>query len=182
MTKKIALSIIPFIAAAAIWVTTIHSFSVTKIEGGSQSLSSFQGKKIMVITLPLVQSAAADSMLYALDTLATAHSSTLKVIAVPAFEDGYTVAQKVQLKTWYRSKLGNGIVITEGLYTRKTSGTQQHPLFKWLTTVAENEVFNTDTEGPGFKFFADGYGQLYGVLKPQNKISGSSVQRTLNMQ
>lgn len=160
----------------------IHYHSVPKIDGGHQQLSVFAGKKVLIITLPIQQSASADSMLYSLDTLATSRVSTLKVIAVPSFEDGYTNNQKLILEQWYRSKLGNHIIITKGLYTRKTSGAQQHPLFRWLTDVSQNGIFDIDVEGPGHKFFAKGNGQLYGVLRPPSKISGQGVQKTLQIQ
>lgn len=75
---------------------SIHDFSVPKIEGGTQSLSAYQGKKILIITLPLSQTVSTDSMLYALDTLATAHTSTLKVIAVLLMKTG-TLRPKNQL-------------------------------------------------------------------------------------
>ena len=182
MKQKIIFYATLFIAINTLWVNTIHSYSVSQIEGGSQSLSAFQEKKILVITLPVTPGAAADTILYSLDTLALAHSASLKVIAVPAYEDGYTPAQKSQLIQWYRSKLNNNIIITDGMYTRKTSGAQQAPLFKWLTDVEENEVFDTDVEGPDFKFFANGGGQLFSVLSPQSKISGAAVQKTLRLQ
>lgn len=161
---------------------SIHDYTVPKIEGGTQQLSAFQGKKILVVTLPIVQNASADSMLYSLDTLATAHSADLKVVAVPSFEDGFTTAQRISLEQWYRSKLGTGIIITDGLYTRKTSGTQQHALFKWLTDDTQNDMFNIDVEGPGHKFFTRGDGSLYGELTPQIKMWNAAVQKTLNMQ
>jgi glutathione peroxidase-family protein len=160
----------------------VYSLSIPKIEGGAQALSSFSGKKILIITLPTQQSASADSLLQQLDTLATARAATLKVIAVPAYEDGFTAAQKTQLRTWYRSKLNTNIIITDGLYTRKTSASQQHLLFKWLTTVTQNEQFNIDVAGPGYKFFVKPTGELYGVLLPQSKVGGASVQTALQIQ
>ena len=162
--------------------TGIYNYSVPKIEGGSQALTAYQGKKVLVITLPVQQDAAADSMLYSLDTLASAHLSHLAVIAVPGYEDGYAEEMKSQLQQWYRSKLGNYITITEGLYTRKTSGSQQHPLFAWLTHSSQNGSLDVDVEGPGSKFFADSEGKLYGVLGPKMKIGGRLVQRTLLFQ
>ncbi len=168
-------------SAQILFASGIHNFTVAKIEGGNQSLSAFHGKKILVVTLPLVQTAAADSILYSLDTLAAARINTLKIIAVPAYEDGFTMPQKNQLKNWYRSKLGNHILITDGLYTRKTSGTQQHALFKWLTNATQNEVFDIDANAPGHKFFANGSGTLYSVLRPHTRISGMAVQRTLQI-
>ncbi|MBL7746163.1 MAG: hypothetical protein JNM19_01940, partial [Chitinophagaceae bacterium] len=136
---------------------------------------------ILVITLPVAQSASADSVLYSLDTLGAARTATLKIIAVPSYEDGYTAAQKTTLETWYRSKLGNHIVITEGLYTRKTSGAQQHPLFSWLTDAVQNETFDVDVTGPGYKFFVNSTGKLYGVLRPHTKMWSGAVQKTLGM-
>ena len=180
--KMIKIVCASVLLTAMLWVVSIYDYSVPKIQGGSQSLSAYQGKKILIITLPIVQNAAADSLLYCLDTLGAAHVSNLAIIAVPSYEDGFTAAQKNQLKQWYQSKLGNYIVITDGLYTRKTSGTQQHPLFKWLTIVALNESFDMDVEAPGFKFFVKSNGDLYGVLKQQTRISGAAVQRTLGMQ
>jgi len=163
------------------WVISIYTYSVQKIEGGNQSLSAYQGKKILIVTLPIQQSASADTLLYCLDTLAAAHSTDLKVIAVPSREDGYTPSIKNQLKQWYRTKLGDYIIIADGIYSRKTSGSDQHGLFRWLTTVGENEYFNMDVTGPWFKFFVKTNGELYGVLGPQTRISNISVNKTLRM-
>jgi glutathione peroxidase-family protein len=124
----------------------------------------------------------ADSLLYCLDTLAAAHTSNLAVIGVPSYEDGYTAAQQTALRNWYRGKLGNYVTISTGLYTRKTSGTQQHGLFQWLTKDDLNDIFNTDVSGPGCKFFVGSAGGLFGVLSPQTKMGGQSVQKTLRIQ
>lgn len=163
------------------YTESIYIHSVPVIEGGNQSLSAYQGKKILILTLPLQQSSTADSMLYSLDTLSAARISSLKVIAVPSYEDGYTAAQKTTLQQWYRSKLGSQVIITDGLYSRSTSGTQQHPLFSWLTTLSKNENFEIDVAGPGYKFFVNGSGQLIGVLRPHTKISSMAVQKTLQL-
>ncbi len=167
---------------SVLYINTVYNYSVPKIEGGSQSLSAYQGKKLLLITLPVAQDASADSLLYSLDTLAAARAASLKVIAVPSYEDGFTDEQKIQLKQWYRSKLSSNIVITDGLYTRRSSGNQQHPLFKWLTTMVENEIFDVEMSAPGCKFFTNSNGQLYGVLKERSKMWGGSVQKTLGMQ
>jgi glutathione peroxidase len=179
MKKLISISLIVLLSSATC-LMGIYDFSVPKIEGGNYSLSASQGKKIMIITLPIERNAAADSMLYCLDTLAAAHNSNLTVIGVPSYEDGYTPSSKQNLLEWYRSKLDSTIVITEGLYTHKSNS--QHALFKWLTDVSQNGSFDMDVEGLGHKFFINTNGELYGVLIPYSKISGESVQRTLLMQ
>jgi glutathione peroxidase-family protein len=180
--KRFIIPVIVILLSAATLPGSIYTYSVPKIEGGNQQLNALQGKRLLVIVLPVQQSASADTMLYCLDTLATAHAANLKVIAVPSYEDGYTPSIKNSLKTWYRSKLNNNIVITDGLYTRKTSGNQQHGLFHWLTNDNLNGIFDNDITGPGHKFFVKASGDLYGELGSPVKISGQAVQRILQMQ
>jgi glutathione peroxidase len=162
-------------------VNGIYDYSITKIEGGTLSLNTLQNKRLLIITLPTQQNASNDSLLYCLDTLASAHINNLTVIGIPAIEDGYTAAQQTQLKNWYRAKLGTYITIGTGMYTRKTSGTNQHGLFKWLTNDALNNIFNADVTGPWQKFFISTTGELFGELAPQTRISSAAVQRTLRI-
>lgn len=180
--KKLFIPIFAVLLSATTPPNSIYTYSVPKIEGGTQQLNALQGKRLLVLVLPVQQTAIADTLLYCLDTLATAHSTNLKVIGVPAFEDGFTPAQKAALTTWYRSKLNNNIIITDGLYTRKTSGSQQHGLFQWFTSDTLNGIFDNDITGPGHKFFVSASGDLYSELGPQSKISGYGVQRALQMQ
>lgn len=160
---------------------TAHQFSVSKIEGGTVSLSSFSGKKVLIITLPIVQSVQADSLLFSLDSLSAHRATQLQVIAVPAFEDGYTVSGKTALLAWYRSKLGGQVIITDGLYTRLSTGSGQHPLFNWMTDITQNEVFGIDSDGPGYKFIINESGGLVGVLRAHSKMWGQSIQQALSL-
>lgn len=182
MNRIILPVIILLLLSATTPPNSIYTYSVPKIEGGTQQLSTMQGKRLLVIVLPVQQTASADTLLYCLDTLAAVHNTTLNVIGVPAYEDGFTPAQKSALTTWYRSKLNSNIIITDGLYTRKTSGSQQHGLFQWFTDDNLNGIFNTDITGPGHKFFVNASGDLYSEQGPPSKISGYSVQRALQMQ
>jgi glutathione peroxidase-family protein len=167
---------------AGIFLSSIYNYAVPKIEGGSQALSYYQGKKIMVITLPIQQNASSDSLLYSLDTLGAAHQVDLAIVAVPSYEDGFTIAKKSQLQQWYRSKLGNYITVTNGVYTNKSSGSQQHQLFKWLTKASLNGIFEIDVEGAGSKFFVNANGELYSVMPPAARVSSKTVNRIINTQ
>ncbi len=153
-----------FFCTAATFTGNIYSFSVTSIEGVSKPLTACQGKKIMVVSLPTQQNSTNNAMLYKLDSLGAAYTGTLQIIAVPAYENGYTAIRKMELQLWYRSILGQDIIVTEGMYIRKTSGNDQHPLFKWLTYSTENTHFNLDADGVGKFFMVGTTGTLYGVL------------------
>jgi len=163
------------------WVSaeSIYTHTVTTIEGVNKPMNVYQGKKLLIITLPVQQSSSGDSLLHSLDSLANVYSGSLVVIGVPAYEDGYTTSMKEILKQWYRSILDTGIVITEGMYTRKTSGSQQHPLFTWLTDKNKNNHFDRDVSGPKDKFVVWTTGELVGVLGSQTKIGSSTVHELL---
>ena len=102
---KLILLISCFFLTGSSVVESIYSHSVTTIEGVNKPLSSFTGKKILIITLPLQQTSSNDSLLHSLDSLNTAYNGSLIIIATPSYEDGYTPAIKDSLKQWYRSML-----------------------------------------------------------------------------
>lgn len=89
---------------------------------------------------------------------------------------------KDSLKQWYRSILSMDVIVTEGMYTRKTSGSQQHPLFKWLTDKSKNNHFDNDVTGPRDKFIVWSDGELTGVLGAQIRIGGSTLNSLLQEQ
>lgn len=156
----------------------VYTHSVISIEGVNKSLSTYQGKKLLILSLPIQQNSSSDSLLHSLDSLGTAYNNSLVIIAVPSYEDGYTSAIKENLKQWYRSILSMDIIVTDGMYTRKTSGNLQHPLFKWLTDKDKNGHFNQDVVGPGDKFLVWTNGVLTGVLGSHTRI-GSNIIHSL---
>jgi glutathione peroxidase len=176
---KIFLIISSFFITATAYVESVYTYSITTIEGESKSLSAYEGKKILVLTLPIIQNSFNDPLLHSLDSLRAAYTSSLVIIAAPSYEDGYTAENKNALKTWYRSILGNGIIITDGLYSRKTSGNLQHPLFKWLTDKDRNGHFNQDVTGPKNKFVIWQEGRLMGVLAAETRLGGHTINKLL---
>jgi glutathione peroxidase len=173
MTKFI-LIISCFFLLSMTYTESVYIHSIKTIEGPSKSISDYQGKKLLIITLPIQQNVSNDSLLSSIDSLRAVQGSSLVIIAVPSYEDGYTPAIKNQLKNWYRTKLNTAVIITEGLYTRKTSGSQQHPLFKWLTDKNKNTHFDNDVTGPRQKFIVWKDGQIIGSIASQTTI-GSAV-------
>ncbi len=173
---KISLVVLSFLLLSMTYTESIYTYSVKSIEGVNKPLTAYQGKKLFIITLPTVQNASNDSLLTSIDSLRIAQGNSLQIIAVPSYEDGYTMANKTTLKNWYRTKLNTAILITEGLYTRKTSGTQQHNLFKWLTDKNKNGHLNKDVTGARCKFFVWTDGELLGALAPQTKMNGTAMR------
>jgi glutathione peroxidase len=178
MSKLILIASL-FFVAFTMPAESIYTHSVTTMEGENKQLSTYQGKKLLIITLPIQMNIMNDSLLRSLDSIRAIYNPSLKIIGIPSYEDGYTTALKSSLTQWYRSILGSDIIITEGLYTRKTSGSLQHPLFKWLCDKEKNAHFNNDVAGPGHKFFVWTNGELVGVLGASTKLRSNTVHELL---
>lgn len=177
--KRLILILSFFLFTSMICVEGVYNYSIKTIEGQTKNLSDYQGKKILIITLPVQQTSSNDSLLNALNSLRTFHSNSVVIIAVPSYEDGYTPAVKNSLKQWYRSILSMEIIVTEGYITRKASGTIQHPLFKWLTDKNRNDHFDRDITGPGNKFIVSATGELIGVLGVQTGLRSNTINNLL---
>ncbi len=182
MSKLITITALFFGIAVSALSQSVYTYTVKSIEGPNLPLNAYTGKKLLVITLPTQQNASNDSLLRSLDSIRAAYTGTLQIIAVPSYEDGYTPALKNSLKQWYRSILGTGIIVTEGVRTRKTSGSQQHPLFKWLTDKDKNGFFDQDVAGPRHKFIVWTNGELTSVLGAPTKIAGTAMNTLLQGQ
>lgn len=170
------------IFTAWVCIESIYSHSVTTIEGVNKPLNAYQGKKMLIITLPIYRTNSNDSLLHSLDSLRNAFNGSLIIIATPSYEDGYTAARKDSLKQWYRSFLSMDVIVTEGMYTRKTSGSQQHSLYKWLTDKTKNEHFDKDVSGPKGKFIVWTDGELIGVLGAPTKMNSNTLNSVLQGQ
>lgn len=171
-----------FFLLGAAYIESIYSYTIGSLEGNSISLSSYQGKKMLIMTIPTVKDSVNDSLLVEINGLALSHADSVKVIAVPSYEDGYTVERNNELKLWYRSILNPDIIVTEGMYTRKTSGTQQSPLFKWLTDKDKNGHFDQDVFGPMQKFVVWTDGGLSAVMGAPTKLNGAVMNNVLSGQ
>ncbi len=176
---KLSLLLYSSLLISTACLESIYTFSVTSIEGDNKPLSMYTEKKILIITLPTIQNSSNDSLLHSIDSLGIANLESLVIIAVPSYEDGFTLANKNDLKLWYRSILNPTIVVTDGMYTRKTSGTQQAPLFRWLTDKDKNGHFNQDVTGPRNKFFVWVNGDLSSVLGEQTRLGGITMRDLL---
>lgn len=142
----------------------LSNISLEMFNGVTQNTSSFQGKKVLVVTLPVQRNYAAERFMQKLDSLFRLHKDSLVVIAVPSIEDGFSIIDSSVTYDWYRNILNSGEIILKATYTHKNSAILQHPLFKYLTRISENLVFNIDANAPLMRFYISKAGELYGVL------------------
>ncbi len=155
---------------------SLHSLNITTIDGGVVHLDIYSGKKVLFYILPI--SVSDSSVLREIDSFTTIYSSKVQFIGVLSREDGYLDSNKNSIKNFYQS-LGNKILLTSGIYTRKTSNSNQSEFMAWLTKKYLNKIQDKDAAGIGHKFFIDEGGRLYSDLLPQIPLFSTIVEKNI---
>ncbi len=155
---------------------SIYTQSFTNIDGGSVSLNTFQGKKILFLIAPIKE---ADSLkLNEIVAFASKYPDTVKLVGIMSIEDGYVDSNKASIKSMYQSK-GINILLTQGMNTKKVAGANQGAIMKWLTNQTMNKRFDDDAGGVGQMFFVNEVGKLYSVLIAQTPLNSPAVDRSV---
>lgn len=152
------------------------TLTLTKLNGDTISLTHYSSAKLLIIVLPVTQTADDSSYVLKADSIANLYAGKLGVIGVLSYEDGYTDSALSALQSWYSGLTDSNLVVTQGMYTHKDS-TTQHPLFSWLTHADQNAHFDNDVTGIGQTFFINEEGQLYSVNDPGIPLTVRMVQR-----
>lgn len=177
--KSLILLAICISSSMTMSVDGFYSFSVTTLDGQTVSMSTLQGKKAMLVVLPVTSTTSDSLYLSTLDSLSRAYESQVTMIGFPSFEDGYSADSLSSLTIWYRSIIGNQFVISRGIYTRKASAGQDS-IFAWLTHASSNGHFDQDVDGPGQTYFINENGQLYTMIAPGIPLTNRIMQKLLH--
>ncbi len=156
--KLISFLIITFLGTP-LFQTGFYSIQLVNLNGVTVSLSAFQNKKIIIA--PFSAGAPEAAQLQFLDSLQNANP-TIKIIAVAA--NDFAGPGSIESLKNLRRSLSLSLLMTSPMEVKKTSGLNQHPLFKWLTDVNRNTHFNSDAEAGGQLFMISPGGNLYSVL------------------
>ena len=152
---------------------SIHSISITDIDGGSFNLGNYAGKKIMVFIAPVNNNDI--SKINEIDSFQTLYGDSIKLVGIMSYEHGYIDSNKAKIKNIYTSK-GVDILLTEGMHTKNTSGVTVASFVYWLTSKSQNLRFNVEIKGIGQKFFINKQGLLYGVVPPEIPLTSTIVR------
>ena len=151
-----------------------YQLKFKNINGDSVSLSSLAGKKVLFFITALSQS---DSNFSQLQAFKNRYRDSIQVIGILSFEDGYHSNNASAIRRLYNNM---GIILTEGMYTKKSSGNNQSPLMKWLTDKNKNMHFDIDAKGIGQKFFVSQVGRLYAVMSPESSLASFFIDKVVH--
>lgn len=137
----------------------IYDISVPTLNGTTLNMNALSGKKIVVVEF---DAATYDkAQLLTLDSLQRGNVN-IQVIAVPAKDFSEVSVQSVQTLV---TSLNVLFVVTQPGYVKKSAGSNQHPIFQWLTHASANTHFDNDADQPGQIYIISEKGEVYAVLR-----------------
>jgi glutathione peroxidase len=156
---------------------SIYDQEFTNMAGKKVKLEACKGRKLLVVTLS--GNEADTAILSQLSFFQNKYQDKAVIIGVADIEDGYTEGNKKRLNQ-LGDKYSKSFFLTEGMYVKKTSGSNQSALMKWLTDTNGNQHFNQDVKGVGHKFFLDELGRLYSVIGTEISLQSPVIDKVMN--
>ncbi len=136
----------------------IYKIQFTSIDDQNISMSNFEGKRILVVSIKAPKAGVAEFKY--LDSLQNAVSD-LQIIIVPVIDE-FRQTGKTAVSAAKRL-LKSNVIVAQSSQVRKNAEKYQHPLFQWLTSASNNAHFDMDGK-PGQYYLISAEGTLYGVL------------------
>ncbi len=157
------------------YTTSIYTFTIKNIDGGNIPLSSFAGKKILLVNTatnsPYVNQYAG------LDSLYQLYRDSLVIIAIPSNSFGHELNNNNQIKNFV-----NNTYHIQYILAKKTDvkGNDKAPLYRWLALPSENGMMRGKVNGDFYKFLINSSGTLIGIfngsVQPMSTLMRNAVQ------
>jgi glutathione peroxidase len=156
---KLLTTIASFILMSAFTLPSnpsIHSFKVKSIEGKTIDFSSFKGKKILVVNT--ASKCGYTPQYEALQKVYEQYKEKLVIVGFPANNfGGQEPGSDAEVQEFCKARFG----VTFPLASKvSVKGDDMAPIYKWLTSKAENGVMDAEIKWNFGKFLLDEKGNL----------------------
>jgi len=146
--------------------TSIYDLSITGIDGKEIKISDFKNKNILFVNV--ASKCGFTGQYEGLQKLHEKYKSNLVVFGVPSNEfGGQEPGTSEQIATFCSDKYDVSFIMTEKV---KVKGSEQHPLYKWLTNKDLNMVSNSSVKWNFQKYLINEKGEFvnywYSFTKP----------------
>jgi glutathione peroxidase len=178
MKAKVMLILILSIISISLYAqkkakTNFYSFKVKTIDGKNFDLSTLKGKKVLVVNTaskcgltPQYKELEELNKMYG-------NSERFVIIGFPANNFGaQEPGTNEEIKSFCEKNYGVSFQMMEKISVK---GDDIHPLYKWLTTKAENGVMDAPVQWNFQKFMIDKNGNLAGFAEPKEKPMSEKI-------
>lgn len=155
--------------------SSIYDIPLKSLQGKKIDLSEFKGKKILFVN---VASKCGFTPQYReLQTLSGHYKDKLQVIGLPCNQFGkQEPGDADEIESFCEVNYGVTFLITEKV---EVKGSNQHPLYKWLTKKAINGNKNSSVKWNFQKYLVDENGSLIDVFYSITKPTSSKITKHL---
>jgi glutathione peroxidase len=154
--------------------TGIYELTVPTLSGGTINLNDYRGKKILIVNI--ATSSPYASQLTGLEALYQRHKDSLVIIAVPSNSFGKEPLGNQAIKEELTNKYHVHYLVTA---KSVVSGATQLPLYKWLTSAAENGVVDNPVNADFQKFLINNKGTLVGIFSSNTDPLAEELQKAI---
>ncbi len=135
---------------------SIHSFSVKALDGTNINFADYKGKKILIVNT--ASECGFTPQYKELEALYEQYKTKLVIVGFPANDfGGQEPGSNNDIKTFCEKNYGVTFPMAEKVAIK---GTDIAPIFKWLTSKAENGVLDAEVKWNFNKFLLDEEGRV----------------------
>jgi glutathione peroxidase len=151
--------------------TSIYSFKIDGLDGGTIDLSKYKGKKIMIVN---TASLCGNTPQYAqLETLYEKYKDKLVIIGFPANNFGkQEPGTNTEIKEFCKKNYGVTFPMAAKVSVK---GDDIHPLFKYLVSEAAKIGVTDPIKWNFTKFLLDEHGKLIAVIHNKTSVLSDEV-------
>tara|TARA_B100000674_G_scaffold98808_2_gene71585 strand:- start:129 stop:644 length:516 start_codon:yes stop_codon:yes gene_type:complete len=152
--------IIVLFSALLLNSSSVYDISLNKISGESFKLSDFKGKKVLIVNT--ASRCGYTSQYGDLEKLYQANKDKLEIVGMPCNQFmGQEPGKNAEIAKFCKKNYGVTFTLLEKGYVK---GSNQHPLYTWLTKKEKNGVDDYSISWNFNKFLLDEHGILIGYF------------------
>ncbi|NRA13619.1 MAG: glutathione peroxidase [Crocinitomicaceae bacterium] len=167
---------IPIIDTPQKPIENLHDNTIKLLDGNEISLSKFKGKKILFVN---VASKCGFTNQYAdLQKLYEENSDKLEIIGLPCNQFGYQEKGNAsEIQNFCSVNYGVTFPITEKI---KVKGSEQHPIYDWLTSKNKNGTTNSRIKWNFQKYLVNEEGELQAIFSSKSVPFSDELLTAIN--
>ncbi len=158
--------------------TSFYSLQFTTTSGSQVNMSSYQGKKILIVNIATGSSFV--SQLSAMQELQQQYHDSLVVLAFPSNSFGHEPREDSAIAAFCTATYHTTFSIA---HKGVVAGTGVQPVYNWLGKKTENGVVDDGVEGDFQKYLISSSGEVIGVysstVNPMDSVIIKAVMRDL---
>jgi glutathione peroxidase len=153
----------------------IYNFNLNDIDGNNFNLSQYRGKKILFVNT--ASKSSFTSQYASLERLYQKYKDSLIIIAIPSNSFGNESRDNAQIKQFVTNTYHIHFIVTQ---KTDVMGTNQSPLYKWLSHIEQNTIMSNAINDDFYKFLVDGSGKLVGAYVSSVDPMSNVIQNAIS--